>query len=377
MLLTLIPRPPRLRRRGAMLATITIGAALLAGCQKAEPPIEPVRSVKLVTVGASDVQSQLEYAAEVRARTEARLSFQIAGKLLSRTAEVGQRVKAGQVLAEIDARDYELGVRSAQAAVAAAQTQRDLAEADFKRFAALQAQNFISGAELERRDTALKAAEAQLAQARAQLAVQSNQSGYARLVASAGGVITAVEAEPGQVLSAGMPVLRIAYDGARDAVFAVPESRIASVRVGQPVQVSLPGRDQPWRATVREVAASADALTRTFAVRAALPASADAPLGATVTVRNEAASASKALAQALKLPTTALRQDGNATAVWIFDPATGTVRSQPVQVAGADGNDVVIAAGVQPGQQVVAAGVHVLQAGQKVTVWQPVRAAAN
>lgn len=377
MLLTLIPRPPRLRRRGAMLATITIGAALLTGCQKAEPPIEPVRSVKLVTVGASDVQSQLEYAAEVRARTEARLSFQIAGKLLSRTAEVGQRVKAGQVLAEIDARDYELGVRSAQAAVAAAQTQRDLAEADFKRFAALQAQNFISGAELERRDTALKAAEAQLAQARAQLAVQSNQSGYARLVASAGGVITAVEAEPGQVLSAGMPVLRIAYDGSRDAVFAVPESRIASVRVGQPVQVSLPGRDQPWRATVREVAASADALTRTFAVRAALPASADAPLGATVTVRNEAASASKALAQALKLPTTALRQDGNATAVWIFDPATGTVRSQPVQVAGADGNEVVIAAGVQPGQQVVAAGVHVLQAGQKVTVWQPVRAAAN
>jgi RND family efflux transporter MFP subunit len=323
------------------------------------------------------VQSQLEYAAEVRARTEARLSFQIAGKLLSRTAEVGQRVKAGQVLAEIDARDYELGVRSAQAAVAAAQTQRDLAEADFKRFAALQAQNFISGAELERRDTALKAAEAQMAQARAQLAVQSNQSGYARLVASAGGVITAVEAEPGQVLSAGMPVLRIAYDGARDAVFAVPESRIASVRVGQPVQVSLPGRDQPWRATVREVAASADPLTRTFAVRAALPASADAPLGATVTVRNEAASASKALAHALKLPTTALRQDGNATAVWIFDPATGTVRSQPVQVAGADGNDVVIAAGVQPGQQVVAAGVHVLQAGQKVTVWQPVRAAAN
>ncbi|MEN9781139.1 MAG: hypothetical protein RL014_2287 [Pseudomonadota bacterium] len=377
MLLTLILRPPRLRRRGAMLATITIGAALLAGCQKAEPPIEPVRSVKLVTVGASDVQSQLEYAAEVRARTEARLSFQIAGKLLSRTAEVGQRVKAGQVLAEIDARDYELGVRSAQAAVAAAQTQRDLAEADFKRFAALQAQNFISGAELERRDTALKAAEAQLAQARAQLAVQSNQSGYARLVASAGGVITAVEAEPGQVLTAGMPVLRIAYDGARDAVFAVPESRIASVRVGQPVQVSLAGRDQPWRATVREVAASADALTRTFAVRAALPASADAPLGATVTVRNEAASASKALAHALKLPTTALRQDGNATAVWIFDPATGTVRSQPVQVAGADGNDVVIAAGVQPGQQVVAAGVHVLQAGQKVTVWQPVRAAAN
>ena len=207
--------------------------------------------------------------------------------------------------------------------------------------------------------------------------MQSNQSGYARLVASAGGVITAVEAEPGQVLTAGMPVLRIAYDGARDAVFAVPESRIASVRVGQPVQVSLPGRDQPWRATVREVAASADPLTRTFAVRAALPASADAPLGATVTVRNEAASASKALAQALKLPTTALRQDGNATAVWIFDPATGTVRSQPVQVAGADGNDVVIAAGVQPGQQVVAAGVHVLQAGQKVTVWQPVRAAAN
>ncbi|MFM8610372.1 MAG: efflux RND transporter periplasmic adaptor subunit [Burkholderiaceae bacterium] len=350
-------------------------SALLMGCQPAPPATEPLRAVKLLTVGPQTLDARTEYSAEVRARSEVRLGFQVPGKLLRRTAEVGQQLAGLHPLAEIDARDYQLGVDAAKAAVAAAQTQRDLAEADLKRFAALREQNFISGAELERRETALKAADAQLTQARAQLATQANQSGYARLLADAAGVITAVEAEPGQVLSAGMPVVRMAHDGPRDAVFAVPESRVQSLRAGAAVQVRAVGGSDALRATVREVAASADPVTRTFAVRAALPANAALPLGATVNVVMDSA-ASSAVA-AIKLPTSAVRQEGSTSAVWVYDAATGTVRSQPVQVAGADGNEVVIAAGLQPGQQVVAAGVHVLQPGQKVTVWQPTQPASR
>ncbi|OPH13901.1 RND transporter, partial [Azospirillum brasilense] len=214
--------------------------------------------VKLLTVGTSSLHTHAEYAGEVRARIESRLGFRVAGKIVQRQAELGQRVQAGQVLAQIDPRDYQLSADAARAQVASAQTQRDLAAADYQRFSALKAQNFISGAELDRRSATLKAAEASLEQARAQAASQSNQTQYTRLVADAAGVVTGIDAEPGQVVAAGTPVVRIAQDGPRDVVFSVPEDRLARVRPGQAVTVrtwsgggALPGR-------VREVAASAD-----------------------------------------------------------------------------------------------------------------------
>eukprot|EP01041_Mallomonas_annulata_P037427 gene37427-60725_t len=138
----------------------------LVACSKTEAPKEPLRSVKLLTVSGSALDVAGEYSAEVRARVESRLGFRVAGKLVQRSAEQGQRVAAGQVLAQIDAQDYQLAAQAALAQVSAAQSQRDLAAADFKRFEALKAQNFISGAELERRDATLKAADAALNQAK-------------------------------------------------------------------------------------------------------------------------------------------------------------------------------------------------------------------
>lgn len=332
-----------------------------------------MRAVKLLTVGVESLASTLEYAGEVRARTEARLGFRVAGKIVQRPVILGQRVQAGTLLAQLDAGDYQLAVEAARAQVTAATTQRDLAAADFKRFAALREQNFISGAELERREATLKAAQATLDQAKAQAAAQGNQSSYTRLLADAPGVVTALEAEPGQVVAAGAPVVRVALDGPRDVVFAVPEDRLAQMRVGQPVAV------RGWASTallsgkVREIAASADPATRTFTVKVAVDAAQAPALGATVTVIPQ--QPERKAIPVLKLPTTALRKEGEGSAVWVFDPATSTVRSQPVQVATADGNAAVIAAGLTPGQQVVATGVHVLSPGQKVTVYQPKYAA--
>ncbi len=262
----------------------------LAGCSRPEPPPEPVRSVKLLTVGVGALQSQTEYAGEVRARVESRLGFRVAGKIVQRQAELGQRVRAGQVLAQLDPQDYQLAAQAARAQVSAAQTQRDLAAADFERYAALKDQNFISGAELQRREATLKAAQATLAQARAQSSSQGNQTGYTRLVADVSGVVTGIEAEPGQVVAAGTPVVRIAQDGARDVVFAVPEDKVAQVQPGQAVGVRAWSGGEPLVGRVREVAASADPVTRTYAVKVAIDAAAAAPLGATVYVTPQALS---------------------------------------------------------------------------------------
>ena len=190
-------RTPFARRPSLRYLFLVASAALLAACSRSAPPEEPVRSVKLLTVGVGAMQSTLEYSGEVRARVESRLGFRVAGKIVQRQAELGQRVKAGQVLAQLDPRDYQLAADAARAQLASATTQRDLAAADFKRFQALKDQNFISGAELERRAATLKAAQATLDQARAQLSSQGNQTTYTTLVADVAGVVTGIEAEPG------------------------------------------------------------------------------------------------------------------------------------------------------------------------------------
>ena len=348
-----------------MLASVL----LLAACSRPAPPEEPVRSVKLLTVGVGAVDTTLEYAGEVRARVESRLGFRVAGKIVQRQAELGQHVRAGQVLAQLDPRDYQLAADAARAQMAAAATQRDLAAADFKRYQALKDQNFISGAELERRDATLKGAQASLDQARAQLSSQGNQANYTTLVADVSGVVTGIDAEPGQVVAAGTPVVRIAQDGARDVVFAVPEDKVAQITQGSDVAVRGWSGGAPLAGRVREVAASADPSTRTFQVKVAIDGAQAPALGSTVYVTPQALS--HAGMAVIKLPTTALRQQGQATAVWVYDAASGTVKSQGVQIATADGNEAVVASGLTPGMQVVATGVHVLSPGQKVTIYQP------
>ena len=354
------------------------GLALLAclvlqACSKPVPADEPVRAVKVFTVGLDAMQSGAEYAGEVRSRVESRLGFRVSGKLLRRNVELGQHVRAGELLAQLDPQDFKLAADGARAQVSAAATNRDLALADYKRYKDLREQNFISAAELERRDTALKAAQAQVEQAQAQLASLGNQTGYANLVADVAGVVTSVDAEPGQVLAAGAPVLRIAQDGARDVVFSVPEDKVGKLKVGSQVQVQAWAAEKRATATVREVAASADPVTRTFTVKVALSGPDTWPLGSTVTVLPKALDRSGP--PVLKLPTSALQHDGEKAAVWVLEKATMTVRLQPIVIATADGNEIVVAQGLEPGMQVVSVGAHVLNPGQKVTIYQPKQAA--
>lgn len=349
---------------GALLAA----ALLLPACSKPAPPDEPVRAVKVTTVGLADMQSGSEFSGEVRPRIESRLGFRVAGKLIRRPVELGQTVKAGQLLAQLDPQDYQLAATAAAAQLSAAATNRDLALADYKRYKDLRDQNFISGAELERRDATLKAAQAQWAQAQAQMSSQGNQAAYTSLTADVAGVVTAVSAEPGQVVAAGTPVVQIAQDGPRDVVFSVPEDKVALMQHGSAVDVKVWASKTVLKATVREVAASADPVTRTYLVKVALEGKETLPLGSTVSVVPQALD--RGGVKVIKLPTSALVQNGQATAVWVVEPTSMTVKLQPIEVATADGNAVVVAAGLQPGMQVVTAGVHVLSPGQKVTIYK-------
>ena len=361
-------------KRPALAASALAAVFLIAACSKQEAPPEPIRAVKLQTVGAAPLVARTEFAGDIRARTEAQLGFRVAGKVLTRNVELGQAVKPGQLLAQLDGADYALAAQGAQAQVQAASTQRDLAAANYHRFKELRDKNFISAAEMERHAASLKSAQAQLDQAKANAAAQGNQTAYTRLVADVAGVVTAVNVEPGQVVAAGTPVLRIAKDGARDAVFAVPEDRIAQLKPGQQVQIKVWPDEQTLDAHVREVAASADAATRTYQVKASLDA-ADPDLlpklGATVTVIPQGLQADNAQRDGvIKLPLAALWDKEGASNVWVFDAASSTVKPQPVKVARMDGNDAVIQSGLQPGMRVVIAGVHVLGSGQKVTVFE-------
>jgi RND family efflux transporter MFP subunit len=354
---------------------------LLAACSKPQAVPDPVRAVRTVTVATERTLPASEYAGEVRARTESLLSFRVSGKMTRRLANLGDVVRSGQALAELDPRDLRLGQDAARAGVALAQANFDQDAADFKRYKELSDKGFIGPAELDRRDMALKSARAQLDQAQAQAQVQGHQVDYATLNADAPGVVTAVMLEPGMVAAAGTPVLRLAHDGPRDVVFEVPEDRVDQVKAAaaQPgsVQVRLWGDGvTALPARVREIAAAADPVTRTFQVKADLGdvGAHSVRLGQTATVRM----AQPALEQVTKLPLSALREDHGRSAVWIVDPVRMTVDSQSVTVAGADGNEAVIAAGLVPGQLVVTAGVHVLSPGQRVKFYaEPAAAPAS
>lgn len=338
----------------------------LAACTRNAAPPEPVRTVRSVVLAPAGDATAQDYAAEVKARTELRLAFRVGGKVHSRPAEVGQVVKAGQVLASLDPQDLKLAHDAARAGVQTAQVNLDLVRADFARFKDLRDQGFISAAELDRREASVRAAAAQLEQARAQAAVQGNQAGYSVLSAPGPGVVLATEAEVGHVVAAGQSVVRLAMDGPRDVVFSVPEDALGGMRSLQGRAGALgvrlwSAKDQRLAATVREVAASADPVTRTYVVKAEVTGAA-LPLGQTATVSHERTPSSRHLA----VPLTAVREHRGSAAVWVVDTGAGVVRSRPVELGEVRGESVLVPKGLSPGERVVTAGVHVLTDGQRV-----------
>jgi len=352
--------------RARCLMLLLTGLLALAGCDKPVEIAEDVRPVRVIQVAPAATKNIVTFSGEVRARAEARLGFRVAGKLIDRRVEIGSVIKTGQVLAQLDPRDLQLAEAAAKALLEGARNDRDLARAELKRYTELRSRGFISGAELERRQSVLKAAEARTEQAEAQFNQQGNQSGYAILRAEADGVVTAIEAEPGQVLGAGQTVVRVAQGSAKDVVFGIPEHQVSTLRRIAEVEVRLWARpDSLLTGRIREISPIADPATRTYVARVALDQPpADVLLGMTASVSFRLRSADSQVS----IPLRALVQENGSSAVWVVDPQSMTVSLVPITVNGSAGNEVLVGQSVTPGSWVVTAGVHKLRPGQKVTM---------
>ncbi|WP_137176157.1 efflux RND transporter periplasmic adaptor subunit [Massilia sp. HP4] len=345
-----------------------LAAAALVACSKPAPPTEDVRPVRVLTLAADTAGERLEFSGDVRPRYESQLGFRVGGKIVERKVDVGATVKRGDVLMRLDPQDLRLAESQARATLRAAETERDLAQADYKRHVDLRKQNFVSQAVLDTKQSALKAAQANVDAARAGLRGQSNQSNYTSLAADADGVVTAIEAEVGQVVQPGTPVVRVARTVEKEVVIGIPEDKVGRLRAGDEVSVRLWANEaQAIPGKIREVSPMADPATRTYTVKVALPENAEARLGMTATV--ELATGGDGAA-GLRLPLTALVQHKGGSSVWIVQ--NGAVKLVPVQVVGQVRNDVLVtgqlSGQISAGQNVVTAGVNLLRNGQKVRI---------
>ncbi|MDB5797604.1 MAG: efflux transporter periplasmic adaptor subunit [Paucimonas sp.] len=344
----------------AFICLLTAG--MLAACGKPAEKVEDVRPVRAIVLAPQATTVLAEYPGEVRPRIESRLGFRVPGKITLRKVDVGARVKRGELLMQLDPQDLKLAQAQANAALRAAESNLAMVKSDLARYRDLRQKNFVSPAVLEAKETAFKSAQASFEQATAAASTQLNQTGYANLVADADGVVTAVEAEVGQVVTAGMPVLRLAKDGDKEVVIAIPEDKVAQVRNITDMRIGFwADRAHQVRGKLRELSPVADPATRTFTARITLlDAPEDIRLGMTATV----AFVANNPVPVLKLPLTALLNENGATSVWVVE--NGTVRQVPIKLAGVSGNDVTVASGLNPGQTVVTAGVNLIKPGQKV-----------
>jgi len=352
-----------MKAKAFLLPVLSVALATwLAGCSEEAPPAAVIRPAIVVQPQpASDAMSV--YPGEVRARFEPDLAFRIGGKVTRRLVDTGSRVKQNQPLAELDPQDVKLQLEAARAQVAAAEANLKLAKGELDRYKTLLQRQMISRSQYDSVENQYRASEARLQQMRAEYDVASNQAGYAVLRAPQAGVIARRLVEEGQVVAAGQIVFTLAADGEREVLIGVPEQFVDRFRIGQEVVVelwSLPGKQ--FKGRIREVSPAADSQTRTFATRVAFDTenlAVEVGQSARVHIRT-------ADQVSLSLPLSAVTSDNDQAYVWVIDPATSTVQRRLVRVSNYGQRQVTLQEGLNQQDWVVAAGVHLLQEGQKV-----------
>ena len=315
------------------------------------------------------------YSGEIRARYESQLGFRTSGKIVARLVDVGSHVKRGQPLLQLDPTQETLQVAAASAEAEAAKSRVAQARIDVQRIEQLLARNFASQAELDHQRLALDQAEAQLRSAQARHQLNANLRGYTTLVADRDGVVSAINAEAGQVVAAGQPIVTVAGDGEREVAISIPESRVDELRLAKALQVSIwahPGKF--WTGTLRELAPDTDSVTRTYSARISIqqPDPALLRLGMTASVLAPDVAGNGAI----RLPLTAIVDREGERQVWIVDPKTSQVAARKVEVGSAQNDQALVVAGLKDGETVVVAGVHMLQPGQRVKLNEQVAATA-
>jgi multidrug efflux system membrane fusion protein len=331
--------------------------------------------VKVVRIGDEAAAGVMSFAGEVRARYETILAFRVSGKMIDRPVEVGDRVHKGQRVARLDSNDYQLGTDALNAQLKSAQAEREFARDDLTRYRELLNQRVISPAEFDRHDTAYTTARERVVTLEAQLSQATNQLQYTDLLADRDGVVTGLEVETGQVVTAGQPVIKLARLDEKEIHIDIPEQRVAGIDLHQKVIVTLwADGNRRITARIREIAAAADPASRTYRVKATLLEGQDeARLGKTATVWIPV-TPSPRIAVPLSAVFTPQNEPGRPR-VWLVDEQAGTVRSVPVQLGEALDGERIVVAGVVSGQLVVSAGVQRLAEGQAVRLPEKVASA--
>jgi multidrug efflux system membrane fusion protein len=347
------------------LALLSLVTALLAACRGAPPPAPAAKPVIAERVEPTNVVLAEQYSGAVHARYESALAFRVGGKIVARYVTLGETVRRGQVLARLDGTDAGLEKDAAVAALAAAKSNLDTATRDLQRYAALVKSGAVSRSAYDHQRDQRVAAQAQYRQAEREYELRDDQLHYSELRADHDGVITAVDAEVGQVVSQGQTVLSLAWSDGREVYIDVPENRIGEFSDSKQISVSLWDQHHTYQGTVREKSASADPATRTFLLKIAIGhPGPDVRLGMTAGV--SVADASDP--QELVIPMTALYHEGAAAAVWVVDPATHRLELTPVRVQRYTDQGVAIDSGLRAGAEVVIKGVNELYQGEPVKI---------
>src|SRR5262245_64032043 len=338
-----------------LLAALSL-LPLVAACQDlaASDVATPARPVQVQRVAWSTSTSRREFVGVVRARHETDLGFRVAGQIVARIVNVGDRVHAGDVVARLDPQDLKLQVESAEAEIAAATSNLTQATADAERYTSLKARGYAAIADYDRKKTAKDEAEGRLERAQRALDLARNQLAYAELKADADGVITATPAEPGQVVAIGQPVVRLARHGDLEAVIALPETWLGEARESRATVRLWSGPKRQFAARLRELSPQADPMTRTYAARFTIEEPDDTvALGMTASVTLSHA----ADAPIAKLPLSAILNRGTGPSVYVVD-RTGELGLRTVTVASFTGEAALVTSGVSDGDRVVTLGVQ-------------------
>jgi len=351
-------------KRGAPILLLSIAVLAIASCdRKREHAAAGPRPVRTVVVALRPVGETVTLTGHIAAEDQASAAFRISGRLVERLVNVGDRVQPGQVLAKLDPQNEESQLRAAQASLASARAQLNQSRPAFERQRILLSQGHTPRAQYEIAQKALENAQAQVDATEAELQIAEQRVAWTVLKADVPGTVTARGAESGEVVQAGQMIVQIARQGGRDAVFDVPAQIMRAAPAEPVVTVRLNGDPTTTaQGRVREVAPQADPVTRTFQVKVGLI---DPPatmlLGSIVTGTIQLDSA-----PVIPLPASALTRRDNAPAVWVVDPVKQTVSMRTVEVARFDPGTVIISHGLSTGDIVVSAGVQALHPDQKV-----------
>lgn len=353
-----------MKRLVLILLSMSLLMVLLSGCGKDETPEQKPQVVKTQVVGADNQILEGTYTGVVRGRYETNLSFQVGGKILNRYVQLGDTVSAGEVLMSIDARDVAEKSNQGDAQVLAAKAQLDLAQANLNRYQQLYAQEAVPASVLDQYKTAYDAALGQYNQAVAGAQQGHNALGYTNLVAPMSGVISAVNAEAGQVVAAGQNVVSMVQSDELEVEINIPENHLEDVPLGKAVQITLWAiKNVKVEGVIREVSPIADGVSRTYKVRVSIK---NPPkgmhLGMTASVKCSEVTNGD-LGELL--PLSAIYQTGSYAQVWVVDKGDNTVHLQNITFENT-GNNSVRVKGLSLGDTVVTAGVHKLHEGQKV-----------